>query len=99
MAEGAFESEFFKEWETLLDDQPSMTLRKSSKDASSTPQSSRLDGESKEQRERRLKLARESSTRRRFLETPEKREKRLVEQRTRMSLKRQMESETEREHR
>ena len=100
MAEGNFESDFFKEWETLLDDdQPTMSLRKTNKESLPTQQPSRLEGETEEQRERRLKLARECSFRRRSTETPEQREKRLVEQRTRMSLKRKMESDEEREHR
>lgn len=100
MAEGAFESDFFKEWETLLDDdQPAMSLRKTNKESLRTPQPSRLEGETEDQRERRLKLARECSSRRRSMETSEQREKRLEEQRNRMSLKRKMESDEEREHR
>lgn len=97
MAEGPFESDFFKEWETLLnDEQPAMSLRKKNKESSSHPPS-RLEGETEEQRERRLKLARECSSRRRSTETLEQRKKRLVDQRTRMSLKRKTESAEERE--
>ena len=61
--------------------------------------SSRLLGESEERRERRLKQARECSSRRRSTETPEQREKRLKEQRERMAMKRRTESPETREAR
>lgn len=99
MSEGTFDSEFFKEWESILnEEQPStMSLRKKTKSNSRPP--SRLVGESEEQRDRRLRLARECSLRRRSMETSDEREKRLHDQRTRMALKRKNENEEEREAR
>ena len=98
MAGGTFDSEFFKEWENLLnEDQPTMSLRKKSKQSSKPP--SRLEGETEEQRERRLKLARDCSSRRRSIESPEQREKRLYDQRTRMAQMRKNETEEERQER
>jgi len=101
MGEGAFVSEFFKEWDSLMNDeqdQPStMSLRKKTKPNSRPP--SRLVGESEEQRERRLRQARECSLRRRSMETQDERDKRLHDQRTRMSLRRKNETPEEKETR
>jgi hypothetical protein len=61
--------------------------------------SSRLAGETEEKREKRLRLARECSARRRSQETAEQRERRLKEQRQRMAHKRLVESPETRETR
>lgn len=87
MTDTDLEAEFLLGWATLTEPGG----------IESQTQSSRIAGESKETREKRLRQARECSAHRRSVETAEKREKRLREQRERMAQKRRMETAEEKE--